>query len=331
MPSRRAKWFIGGALAVCLLVALPGRAEVETLNDPFARLEMEVWNGLADLLEIVQGGIAVGTGDGGGEIAITDLLQLGYYDMSEKGFTFPLIPLQPIVFVPLLWTVPWLDDEKPLFRVHEGEYGTWSFLWLGDETTPREDVRFPRAPWDLRAQVVFPPYPRSRMLALFPRWPVMNFMLPRIPLVHFYLNLSMEEAKDCFAGLAYTICFFPENLFMDIPAWEHDPRKDDQQLDPNARREPARQLARGAANVLTGMFEVPFNIHLVNQDKGGVAAYTEGALRGVWRGGTRMVVGAFEAVTFPMGWDPIIEPEFFMRPARTTDWRVNSPQFRRRY
>ena len=94
-----------------------------------------------------------------------------------------------------------------------------------------------------------------------------------------------------------------------------------------APREPLRQLGRGVSNVITGILEVPFNMYVISKDQGDVAGSTYGLARGVWRFSVREVVGVFETVTCPFGWSPIIEPEFFFEPTRSTDWRVNRPQF----
>lgn len=94
-------------------------------------------------------------------------------------------------------------------------------------------------------------------------------------------------------------------------------------------REPLQQLGRGISNVLTGVVEIPKNVHAVNQDKGGVAALTFGVLRGSWRFLIREAVGVYEIATFPMGWRPIIEPEYPFEPSHSTDWRMN-PDYRKR-
>lgn len=90
-------------------------------------------------------------------------------------------------------------------------------------------------------------------------------------------------------------------------------------------REPLRQFGRGIANVLTGAWEIPKNMFSVNRDMGDCAGFTYGLLRGVWRFGCREVTGVFEIVTFPFGWQPIIEPEFYMEPMEFTEWRVTWP------
>ncbi len=92
-------------------------------------------------------------------------------------------------------------------------------------------------------------------------------------------------------------------------------------------REPLRQLGRGVSNLLTGVWEVPFNMYTVSKESGDVAGVTYGLFRGVWRFGARELTGVYETVTFPFGWGPLIEPEFPFEPSRSTDWRVNRLQF----
>ena len=110
-----------------------------------------------------------------------------------------------------------------------------------------------------------------------------------------------------------------------------DPLRDDDKHDPNAVRKPARQLGRGVSNLLIGWLEIPKNMHRVTQESGGVAGATTGFFAGVWRGGVREVVGVLEIVTFPMGWPPIVEPEFPMEPTQSTQWRVSEPVYRTKY
>jgi len=129
-----------------------------------------------------------------------------------------------------------------------------------------------------------------------------------------YLNFDTKQTGDFLAGF---VC--------------KDPREDDQQANPNAIREPTRQFGRGASNIITAVLEIPYNMHQVNEDKGGFAGVTAGFARGLWRCGVRAVVGAVEVATFPMGWPPIIEPEYMYQPARSTAWRVREPTFRKEF
>ena len=92
-------------------------------------------------------------------------------------------------------------------------------------------------------------------------------------------------------------------------------------------RDPLRQLGRGVSNLFTGIMEVPSNVNAVATENGDVAGVTWGLFRGVWRCAIRETVGVFETVTFPFGWDPILEPEFPFEPGKSTEWRVNSPAF----
>gem|GEM_PF-5288843 len=91
-----------------------------------------------------------------------------------------------------------------------------------------------------------------------------------------------------------------------------------------ARTEATRQLGRGVSNVLTGIWEVPYNMAQVNEEDGGFAGATYGLFRGICRFAVREAVGLFEIVTFPAGWDPIVEPEFVDQPVKSTTWKFNA-------
>ncbi len=83
-----------------------------------------------------------------------------------------------------------------------------------------------------------------------------------------------------------------------------------------------RQLGRGVANVLGGITEVPITVHEVTREEGDFAGLTLGTLKGVGRFLTREVVGVFEVLTFPIGMEPIIEPEFPMQGDALNRWHV---------
>ncbi|MDP3723741.1 MAG: exosortase system-associated protein, TIGR04073 family [Candidatus Omnitrophota bacterium] len=75
------------------------------------------------------------------------------------------------------------------------------------------------------------------------------------------------------------------------------------------------KLVRGAANLFLGVLEVPRNIHNVTQAENSVLqGWTIGLGKGVGYTVLRMVVGAYEIVTFPFPipeeYRPVIEPEF---------------------
>ncbi len=129
-----------------------------------------------------------------------------------------------------------------------------------------------------------------------------------------YANIRTKEVADFAAGV-----------------FGADPLGDDEGLDPTARREPMRQLGRGIANLLGSFLEIPLNMIRTNRTRGDFAGASSGLIDGFSRFGTRFAVGAMEIVTFPMGWEPIIEPEYILEPARNTEWRTTAPAFRRRY
>lgn len=83
-----------------------------------------------------------------------------------------------------------------------------------------------------------------------------------------------------------------------------------------------RQLGRGVANFLGGITEIPVTVHSVTQQEGDFAGLTVGTLKGVGRFLTREVVGIFEVFTFPLGMEPIIEPEFPMQGDTLNRWHV---------
>lgn len=131
---------------------------------------------------------------------------------------------------------------------------------------------------------------------------------------HLYVNFSADELQDFLAG---------------IVGW--DPAGDDQVPDPTASRRPADQFGRGVCNILFGVFEIPANIIRVNNEEGDMAGISKGLGLGVWRFVCREVVGVVELVTFPFGWEPIIQPEYMYQKEKSTTWRVQRPAFHRRY
>jgi putative exosortase-associated protein (TIGR04073 family) len=133
-------------------------------------------------------------------------------------------------------------------------------------------------------------------------------------IVHAYAAIKSMEVSDFAAGV---VCL--------------DPASDDQELDPAVRRLPADQFGRGASNILFGWIEVGKCMIRIGHDEGGAAGATKGLGQGLWRTACREVVGVFELVTFPFGWSPIIEPDYVVQQAYTTDWRVNRPQFGTQY
>lgn len=132
-------------------------------------------------------------------------------------------------------------------------------------------------------------------------------------LVHGYYAFDPLEAYDFLAGV-FTL----------------DPNNDDEKLDPTMIRKPGRQLGRGFANLFGGVLEIPQSMIQVTREQGDFAGATTGVSQGLWRFVLREGVGVMEIVTFPMGWENIIEPEYPMQPTRSADWRVLRPDFRER-
>ena len=78
---------------------------------------------------------------------------------------------------------------------------------------------------------------------------------------------------------------------------------------------PLRKLGRGAANMLTGWFELFYEPMKVTERSGSIAGMTVGAAQGIFLAAGRTVVGAFEVISFlapnpHVGYRPIIQPEF---------------------
>lgn len=65
-------------------------------------------------------------------------------------------------------------------------------------------------------------------------------------------------------------------------------------------QDPIHKAGRGLANVLTCWIEVPKNFQLGTQEDNPVLGAVWGLVKGFGLGGTRLVVGAYEAVTFPL-------------------------------
>ena len=256
------------------------RADSSGVNDFVVKSELYIWNRLADFLEIVRCGIAVGPSIGA-EVAITDKAMLGAYVSREVGTSFPH-------FIPPLWLVPYLEDQ-PVLKKHRGIYKTVAFGDVRKESDMDPDVRFDRDPLDVRAQVA-------------------------AGLVQVYAAVKTAEVGDFLVGWVGL-----------------DPKNDDEKLDPTARREPANQFGRSLSNILFGWIELGKNMIRVNEEEGNIAGATKGLGLGLWRTTVREVVGVMELVTFPFGWDPIIQPVYVLQPAYTTEWRINPPTFGNRY
>ncbi len=73
------------------------------------------------------------------------------------------------------------------------------------------------------------------------------------------------------------------------------------------------KLGRGLANVFTGVVEVPKNISREWRKSDPVTGFIVGGVKGVGWAATRMAVGVYETVTFPIpvpaNYEPLMEPE----------------------
>lgn len=65
-------------------------------------------------------------------------------------------------------------------------------------------------------------------------------------------------------------------------------------------QDPIHKMGRGVGNVLTCWIEIPKNFHLGMQEENPVLGASWGLLKGLGLGLTRLAVGAFESVTFPI-------------------------------
>ncbi|MDD4956752.1 MAG: exosortase system-associated protein, TIGR04073 family [Candidatus Omnitrophica bacterium] len=82
---------------------------------------------------------------------------------------------------------------------------------------------------------------------------------------------------------------------------------------------PVTKLGRGLTNILTSPLFFFKGINDVSEEKGLFAGTTLGILQGVIEFGKRVVVGAYETVSFPVpapeGYAPILtDPEYLMQP-----------------
>lgn len=74
------------------------------------------------------------------------------------------------------------------------------------------------------------------------------------------------------------------------------------------------KLGRGLANLFTGVVEIPKNISREWRKTDPATGVLVGGAKGVGWAASRMAVGAFETVTFPVpvppNYEPLMEPEF---------------------
>lgn len=195
-------------------------------------------------------------------------------------------------FVFPFWLVDYYERNEPIFISHEGRYATAAF-----------------GPWRAETQI-----DASALERHFPRhkWDVRAQLSAAI--IHAYVAVSPTEFWDLLAGLV---------------GW--DPSGDDQRLDYVATRYPADQFGRGVCNILFGIFEIPVNMLRITASEGDLPGISKGLGLGIWRFLCREVVGVVEFVTFPFGWQPIIEPEYIFPINQNVTWRVYKPSFHKQY
>ena len=74
------------------------------------------------------------------------------------------------------------------------------------------------------------------------------------------------------------------------------------------------KLARGLANVLASPLEIPRNVQNMTDSQGVLVGWTGGLAQGIGMMALRIIVGAYEIITFPIpipeDYKPVLEPEF---------------------
>ena len=195
--------------------------------------------------------------------------------------------------LPPLWLVDYYEQNDQAFRFHSGRYATFAF-----------------GPWRMESDpgTTMDPKHFER-----DRWDIraqVDFLL-----IHLYLSVRPLEIADFICGIG-----------------GYDLTGDDMKLDPLQERRPADQFGRGLCNVLFGVLEIPQNIFLTTVRDGDLAGVTKGVGLGIWRFFCRECVGVVETITFPFGWEPIIEPAYVWDGNENAEpWQVFRPSFHRRY
>ena len=196
--------------------------------------------------------------------------------------------------LPPLWLINYYD-KTPVFNIHATGEPTYATAAFGPWR--KENVQA-----DMKHNYIFPREEwaiRAEIHAI---------------LLDAYISVSGEEFVDFLAG------------FIGL-----DPKGDDDVADANVSRQPADQFGRGVCNIVFGIFEVPFNVLRITKQEGDLPGLSKGLAIGVWRFFVREVVGVVELVSFPFGWQPIIEPEYVFQRKRGVTWKVNRPAFHKKY
>ncbi|MBO7742521.1 MAG: exosortase system-associated protein, TIGR04073 family [Victivallales bacterium] len=196
--------------------------------------------------------------------------------------------------IPPFWLVDYYEHNQNAFVFHGGAYATASF-----------------GPWRAETGADDPELDNKHFQR--EKWDVRA--QANLFLVNLYLAVRPLEIADFFTGIA-----------------GYDLTLDDQKLDVIQVRRPADQFGRGLSNVFFGIYELPSNIFRVTKTEGDMAGATKGVGLGFWRFFCREVVGVVETVTFPFGWEPIIEPAYVLDGNnRDQSWKVYRPSFHKRY
>lgn len=195
---------------------------------------------------------------------------------------------------PPFWLVDYYEDNQDAFQFHGGTYATAAFGPWRKETRAMD------------ADAESYHFERGK-------WDIRVQL--DLALVHLYVAVRPTQIIDFFTGIAgYDFC------------------KDDMKLDATQERRPADQLGRGLCNVLFGVVEIPVTIMRTTANEGDFPGFTKGTGVGIWRFLCREVVGVVEVVTFPFGWQPIIEPEYVLEGGVSNGtWKVYRPSFHKRY
>ena len=89
-------------------------------------------------------------------------------------------------------------------------------------------------------------------------------------------------------------------------------RYGDEYRDESAFGKMQNKLGRGLANVFTGVVEIPKNISREWRKSDPATGFIVGGVKGVGWAATRMAVGAFDTVTFPVpvpaNYEPLMQP-----------------------
>lgn len=195
-------------------------------------------------------------------------------------------------FVFPLWLVDYYEKKEPFIESHEGRYSTVAY-----------------GPWRKESAEV-----TSTIKRHFPRnkWDIRAQL--DAAFIHAYIAVRPTEIWDFLIGFA-----------------GFDPSGDDQRQDYVTTRYPADQFGRSVCNILFGVLEVPLCVIRTTEAEGDFAGLSKGLGVGVWRFICREVIGVVELVTFPFGWQPMIEPDYVFPKNQSGVWRINKPAFQKRY